>query len=97
MTFTFAVTGKGGWARPPSQRSIRHIHEATKEVVLAVDADPNANLGAKLGTEPAKTLGGIREDMLARGRTSLRRGSRSRSIWTTRYAWPSRRGQASTS
>ncbi len=46
---------------------VRHIHETAKEVVLAVDADPNANLGAKLGTEPGRTLGSIREDMLARG------------------------------
>ncbi len=68
MTFTFAVTGKGGVGKTTfAALAIRHIHEATKEVVLAVDADPNANLGAKLGTEPAKTLGGIREDMLARG------------------------------
>lgn len=68
MTFTVAVAGKGGVGKTTfAALTIRHLHEATKEVVLAVDADPNANLGAKLGTEPAKTLGSIREEMLARG------------------------------
>jgi len=68
MTFTLAVAGKGGVGKTTfAALAVRHLHEATKEVVLAVDADPNANLGAKLGTEPARTLGSIREEMLARG------------------------------
>lgn len=68
MSFTFAVAGKGGVGKTTfAALAVRHLHEVTKEVVLAVDADPNANLGAKLGTEPAKTLGNIREEMLARG------------------------------
>lgn len=68
MTFTFAVAGKGGVGKSTfAALAVRHLHEATREVVLAVDADPNANLGTKLGTEPARTLGSIREEMLARG------------------------------
>ena len=47
--------------------AIRHLHESTGEVVLAVDADPNANLGSKLGTEPARTVGDLREEMISRG------------------------------
>ena len=35
--------------------------------MLAVDADPNANLGSKLGTEPARTVGDLREEMISRG------------------------------
>ena len=46
--------------------TVMHLGEATHEVVLAVDADPNANLGAKLGTEPGRTLGSIREEVLAK-------------------------------
>jgi CO dehydrogenase maturation factor len=46
---------------------VRHLHESTGEVVLAVDADPNANLGYKLGTEPARTVGNLREEMISRG------------------------------
>ena len=34
---------------------------------MAVDADPNANLGSKLGTEPARTVGDLREEMISRG------------------------------
>jgi CO dehydrogenase maturation factor len=75
MSFTFAVAGKGGVGKTTfAALTVRHLHEVTKEVVLAVDADPNANLGAKLGTEPAKTLGGIREEMLARGEDELPAG-----------------------
>jgi len=68
VTFTVAVAGKGGVGKTTfAALAVRHLHAVTKEVVLAVDADPNANLGAKLGTEPASTLGSIREEMLARG------------------------------
>lgn len=47
--------------------AVRHLHESTGEVVLAVDADPNANLGSKLDTEPARTVGDLREEMISRG------------------------------
>ena len=68
MTFTMAVAGKGGVGKTTfSALAVRHLHERTGEVVLAVDADPNANLGAKLGTEPGRTLGSIREELLALG------------------------------
>lgn len=68
MTFTIAVAGKGGVGKTTfAALVVRHLLSSTKSVVLAVDADPNANLGAKLGIEPGKTLGSIREDMLARG------------------------------
>lgn len=68
MTFTVAVAGKGGVGKTTfAALVVRHLHETTGEIVLAVDADPNSNLGAKLGTEPAKTLGAIREEMLAKG------------------------------
>lgn len=68
MTFTIAVAGKGGVGKTVfSALAIRHLHESTKEVVLAVDADPNYNLGAKLGTEPGKTVGELREELTSMG------------------------------
>jgi CO dehydrogenase maturation factor len=68
MTFTIAVAGKGGVGKTTfAALSVRHLSEAGKEVVLAVDADPNSNLGAKLSLEPGRTLGDIREEMLDRG------------------------------
>jgi len=68
MTFVVAVAGKGGVGKTTfSALAVRHLHEKTGEVVLAVDADPNANLGAKLGTEAGRTLGSIREEIIAHG------------------------------
>jgi len=68
MTFTMAVAGKGGVGKTTfASLSVLHLHRAAGEVVLAVDADPNHNLGAKLGTEPGRTLGDLREEMVARG------------------------------
>jgi CO dehydrogenase maturation factor len=68
MTFTIAVAGKGGVGKTTfATLSVLHLQHATGEVVLAVDADPNHNLGAKLGTEPGRTLGDLREEMVARG------------------------------
>ncbi len=63
--FTIAVAGKGGVGKTTfSALAVRHLHQTTDDVVLAVDADPNANLHAKLGVAPGKTIGDIREDLL---------------------------------
>ncbi len=68
MTFTVAVAGKGGVGKTTfAALAVRHLSESKKEVVLAVDADPNSNLGAKLDVEPGRTLGNIREDILTKG------------------------------
>lgn len=68
MTFTISVAGKGGVGKTTfSAFTIRHLSESTGQVVLAVDADPNSNLGEKLETPSGKTLGEIRESMLAEG------------------------------
>ena len=65
-SFTIAVAGKGGVGKTTfSSLAIQHLHKATGDVVLAVDADPNANLHAKLGVAPGKTIGDIREELLA--------------------------------
>jgi CO dehydrogenase maturation factor len=68
MTFTIAIAGKGGVGKTTfAALAIKHLSESKGEVVLAVDADPNSNLGAKLALEPGRTLGDLREEMLARG------------------------------
>ncbi len=68
MTFTVAIAGKGGVGKTTfAALAVRHFAQSKGDVVLAVDADPNSNLGAKLATEPGRTLGNIREEMLARG------------------------------
>ncbi len=67
MTYTIAVAGKGGVGKTTfAALAVRHLAESKKELVLAVDADPNSNLGAKLETEPGMTIGQIREEMLAK-------------------------------
>lgn len=68
MTFTIAVAGKGGVGKTTfAALAIRHLHGAAHNVVLAVDADPNSNLGSKLGMEPGRTIGSIREELLSMG------------------------------
>lgn len=65
-SFIISVAGKGGVGKTTfSALAIRHLHQATGDVVLAVDADPNANLHAKLGVTPGRTIGDIREELLA--------------------------------
>ena len=68
MTFTIAIAGKGGVGKSTfAALAVRHLYESTGEIVLAVDADPNANLGLKLGAEPGRTVGSIREELSATG------------------------------
>lgn len=68
MSFVIAVAGKGGVGKSTfAAFAVRHLHESTGEVVLAVDADPNSNLGTKLDVEPGRTLGDLREEILSKG------------------------------
>lgn len=68
MSFTVALAGKGGVGKTTlSALAILHLHRLAGGVVLAVDADPNSNLGAKLGVEPGRTLGTIREELMSMG------------------------------
>lgn len=68
MTFTVAVAGKGGVGKTSlAALAVRHIHGRTGEVVLAVDADPNANLHSKLDVPLGRTIGDLREEIVSRG------------------------------
>jgi len=65
LSFVVAVAGKGGVGKSTiASLLIRALNERTGEVVLAVDADPNSNLGQKLGVEVERSIGDLREEML---------------------------------
>ena len=67
MTFTIAIAGKGGVGKSTiAALLVRVLHERTPEVVLAVDADPNSNLGEKLGVSVERTIGDLREELLGK-------------------------------
>ena len=59
-----ALVGKGGVGKSTiSSQLTRALSK--KEVVLAVDADPNSNLCDKLGIEITGTIGGLRNEIVA--------------------------------
>ena len=65
MTYIVAVAGKGGVGKSTlSALLVKALAERSKTVVMAIDADPNSNLGDKLGTKAVHTIGELREDML---------------------------------
>lgn len=65
MTFTIAVSGKGGTGKTTlAALLIRILWEKTGKPVLAVDADPNANLNEALGVPVKAAVGDIRERLL---------------------------------
>jgi len=66
-TFTIAVSGKGGTGKTTvSSLLIRSFIEAGEKPVLAVDADPNANLHEALGVTVKESLGSMREEAFSR-------------------------------
>ncbi|MDR4508496.1 MAG: AAA family ATPase [Candidatus Brocadiaceae bacterium] len=65
MAFNIAVAGKGGTGKSTiSALIVRYITEELGKSVSAVDADPNASLGALLGLSVQNTVADIREDMV---------------------------------
>jgi CO dehydrogenase maturation factor len=63
MTLNIAVAGKGGTGKTTvSTLVIRYLKMNGKTPILAVDADPNANLGDSLGLKVDKTIGGVLAD-----------------------------------
>jgi CO dehydrogenase maturation factor len=63
MTKTIAVAGKGGTGKTTfTALVIKHIRMLQLGSVLAIDADPSANLNLALGLTLPDTVGRIRED-----------------------------------
>ena len=74
MSLSIAASGKGGVGKTTfCALLVRFLIQAGKGPVLAVDADPNSNLGALLGMEPEQKIADLREDMIATDK-SRRRG-----------------------
>jgi CO dehydrogenase maturation factor len=65
MSLVMAVAGKGGTGKTTlSALIIRYLKNQGLKPILAVDADPNANLAEALGLVAKKSLGSIREEFL---------------------------------
>ena len=58
MSFNIAVAGKGGSGKTSiASLIIRYLKSSGSGPILAVDADPNANLGESLGLDIKQTVG----------------------------------------
>lgn len=65
--FTIVLSGKGGTGKTTvSSLLVRSFIALGETPVLAVDADPNANLHEALGVPVKETLGGMREEAFSR-------------------------------
>lgn len=65
MAKVIAMAGKGGVGKTTlSALAVRYLTTHNYAPVLAVDADPNSNLGETFGIEITKTVGDIRENFM---------------------------------
>lgn len=65
-SLSVAVAGKGGTGKTTIAALLLGLmRERADGAVLAVDADPNENLGGLLGLEVRQTIGQLREDVLS--------------------------------
>lgn len=66
MTMTIALAGKGGTGKTTvAALLIKYLITQQRGTILAIDADPSANLNLALGLPLEETIGDIREEMLA--------------------------------
>jgi CO dehydrogenase maturation factor len=66
VTTTIALAGKGGTGKTTVAALLVDIFaKKGLEPILAIDADPSSNLNLALGVPLTKTVGDIREDLLA--------------------------------
>jgi len=64
MPKSIAVAGKGGTGKTTiAALLIARLRELGRGPVLAVDADPDSNLGNLLGIEPQESIGDLREEV----------------------------------
>jgi CO dehydrogenase maturation factor len=65
MSKVIAMAGKGGVGKTTVSALVtRYFAKLKKDPILAIDADPNSNLGETLGLEIEKTVGDIRENFM---------------------------------
>ena len=65
MAKVIAVTGKGGVGKTTiAAMIIKHLKENASAPILALDADPDANLATMLGIAVETTIGDLREEVL---------------------------------
>ena len=63
MSFSIAVAGKGGTGKTSvTSLVIRYLKNNGTGPILAIDADPNANLGESLGLDIKQTVGSTLDD-----------------------------------
>ena len=63
MSYTIAITGKGGVGKTTvAALVVRRLIASGRRPVLAVDADPNTCLDIALGVKVEHTVGGVREE-----------------------------------
>jgi len=75
MTTTIALAGKGGTGKTTvSAMIIKYLMIHQEGPILAIDADPSANLHMVLGLELSWTVGEIREDLLQKVKSSVTAG-----------------------
>ncbi|MDD5692271.1 MAG: AAA family ATPase [Candidatus Omnitrophica bacterium] len=66
MAYIIAMAGKGGTGKTTvAALIIRAIKEKKLGSLLAIDADPNSNLGEILGASPGESVGKILDDICA--------------------------------
>ena len=64
MGWIIAMAGKGGTGKTTvASLIIRGIKEAKAGSILAIDADPNSNLGEVLGLKPGRNIGTILDEI----------------------------------
>jgi len=72
MTTTIALAGKGGTGKTTvAAMIIKYLLQKQSDAILAIDADPSANLNMVLGVDLNWTVGEIREDMLDQVKQSV--------------------------
>ncbi|MDD4910028.1 MAG: AAA family ATPase [Candidatus Omnitrophica bacterium] len=64
MGYIIAVAGKGGTGKTTiASLLVRLLKDAGKTSIIAIDADPNSNLGDALGVEVKESIGSILDDV----------------------------------
>ena len=65
MAKTIAIAGKGGTGKTTiASLIVDYLTKNNETPVLAIDADPDSNLGTLLGVKPEKSIGELRNEVL---------------------------------